>query len=94
MSTWRLLCTERRFRKFSAKKFHPSPLRHKTCIYSAGGIMSFGLYLAGYVLFIIGLAYAAHLLHVSPQWIGVGVLVLAGIGVFSGVKATRTKDIS
>jgi hypothetical protein len=56
--------------------------------------MSFAIYLIGYALFIIGLGYGAHLLHVPEQWIGVGVLVLIGLGIFTGVKATRTKDIS
>jgi hypothetical protein len=29
---------------------------------------------------------------VPPRWIGVGVLVLSGIGVASGVARTRQKD--
>lgn len=54
--------------------------------------MSFGLYMLGYVIFIIGLAAGAHLLHVAPQWIGVGALCLLGVGVAHGVTATRQKD--
>lgn len=54
--------------------------------------MSFGLYLFGYVVLIIGLAIGAHLLHVPPRWIGVGVLVMAGLGILSGVAKTRQKD--
>ena len=56
--------------------------------------MSFGLYIAGYVIFIVGLAVGAHLLNVPPQWIGVGVLCLVGIGIIHGVTATRQKDSS
>jgi hypothetical protein len=56
--------------------------------------MSFGLYLLGYVVLIIGLAMGAHLMHVPPKWIGVGVVVLAGLGILSGVAKTRTRDSS
>jgi len=54
--------------------------------------MSFGLYLAGYIVVIIGLAYGAHLAHVPQHWIAVLVIVLIGIGVLTGVKNTRPKD--
>lgn len=54
--------------------------------------MSFGLYLAGYIVLIIGLAVGAHLLHVQPKWIGVGVLCLIGLAIVHGVTATRHKD--
>ena len=54
--------------------------------------MSFGIYLAGYVILIIGLAIGAHLLHAPPKWIGVGVLCLIGIAIIHGVTATRHKD--
>ena len=56
--------------------------------------MSFGLYIAGYIIFIVGLATGAHLLGLSPQWIGVGVLCLVGVGIIHGVTATRQKDPS
>jgi hypothetical protein len=32
--------------------------------------MSFGLYIFGYVVLIIGLALGAHLAHVPQKWIG------------------------
>ena len=54
--------------------------------------MSFGIYIAGYVIFIVGLAIGAHLLHVPQRWIGVGVLCLIGIAIIHGVTATRQKD--
>jgi hypothetical protein len=56
--------------------------------------MSFGLYIAGYVIFIVGLAIGAYLLNLPAQWIGVGVLCLIGIGIIHGVTATRQKDSS
>lgn len=56
--------------------------------------MSFGLYLLGYVILIIGLALGAHLLHVPPRWIGVGVIVMIGIGILTGVTSTRRPDPS
>ena len=53
--------------------------------------MSFGLYAIGYVILIGGLIYGAHLMHIPTQWIVVGAIVLLGIGIVSGVKATRQK---
>jgi hypothetical protein len=54
--------------------------------------MSFSLYMVGYIIFIVGLAMAAHLLHVPTQWIGVGVICLAGLGILTGVTSTRRRD--
>ena len=54
--------------------------------------MSFGIYVIGFVILIGGLVYAAHLIHMPTQWIVVGAVVLLGIGILSGVKATRQKD--
>ena len=54
--------------------------------------MSFGIYSAGFVLVIGGLIYGAHLMHVPTHWIVGGAIVLLGLGVLSGVKATRQKD--
>ena len=56
--------------------------------------MSFAIYLIGYAVFVIGLAVGAHLMHMPPRWIGVGVLVLVGIGILHGVTATRQRDPS
>ena len=56
--------------------------------------MSFGIYLIGYLVMIVGLGIGAHLMHVPNQWIGVGVLVLVGIGILHGVTATRQRDSS
>jgi hypothetical protein len=54
--------------------------------------MSFGLYSIGFAIVIGGLIYAAYLMHVPAHWIAVGTVVLLGIGILSGVKATRQKD--
>lgn len=54
--------------------------------------MSFGIYIVGYIVLIIGLALGAHLLQVPQNWIGVGVLCLIGIAIIHGVTATRHKD--
>jgi uncharacterized membrane protein YiaA len=54
--------------------------------------MSFGLFILGYVIMIIGLALGAHLLNAPPKWIGVGVICLVGLGIARGVTATRQKD--
>lgn len=56
--------------------------------------MSFAIYLIGYIILIIGLAVGAHMLHVPPRWIGVGVLILAGLGILTGVARTRQRDPS
>ena len=56
--------------------------------------MSFGLYSIGFVLVIAGLIYGAHLMHIPAHWIAVGAIVLLGLGVLTGVNATRQKDPS
>jgi len=56
--------------------------------------MSFGLYAAGLAIVIAGLIYGAHLMHVPAQWIAAGAIVLLGLGILTGVKATRQKDPS
>lgn len=56
--------------------------------------MSFAIYLVGYLVFIAGLGIAAHMMHVPPRWIGVGVLIMVGLGVITGVARTRQRDSS
>jgi uncharacterized membrane protein YiaA len=55
-------------------------------------LLSFGIYIAGYVILIIGVAIGAHLLNVPAQWIVVGVLCMIGAAVVVGVTATRQND--
>lgn len=55
---------------------------------------SLAIYLTGLVVFIGGLVYGAHLLHVPEKWIGVGVIVLVGLGILMGAIKTRQRDSS
>ena len=54
--------------------------------------MSFGIYLAGYIILIVGLALGANLLSVPMNWIAVGAVCLVGIAILHGVTVTRQKD--
>jgi hypothetical protein len=54
--------------------------------------MSFGIYITGFVILVAGLIYGAFLMHVPSQWIVAGGIVLVGVGILTGVKATRQKD--
>ena len=56
--------------------------------------MSFGLYIAGFIILIIGLAIGANMMHVPAQWIGVGVVILIGLGILTGVSKTKQRDPS
>lgn len=53
---------------------------------------SFGIYIFGFVILIVGLALGAHMLGVPQTWIGIGVIVLIGIGVLMGVSKTKRPD--
>jgi uncharacterized membrane protein YiaA len=55
-------------------------------------LMSFGIYIVGYIIFIVGVAIGAHLLNAPAEWIGVGVLCMIGVAIVHGVSATRQKD--
>jgi len=39
-----------------------------------------------------GLMYRAQLMHMPMHWIVAGAIVLLGVGILSGVKATATCD--
>ena len=54
--------------------------------------MTFGIYAIGFAIMVGGLIYVAHLMHVPAHWIAAGAVVLLGLGIFSGAKATRQKD--
>jgi protein-S-isoprenylcysteine O-methyltransferase Ste14 len=56
--------------------------------------MSFGLYVLGYIVVIIGAAYLMHLAHVPQQWLIGIVVLLLGAGIVTGVSNTRQKDRS
>ena len=40
--------------------------------------MSFGLYILGYAILVIGLALGAYYMHIPAHWVAVGTLVLIG----------------
>ena len=56
--------------------------------------MSFGIYILGFVILIVGLVYGSVILHVATHWIVVGAIVLLGLAILKGVQATRGKDPS
>ncbi|MEO6392465.1 MAG: hypothetical protein ABIP75_11475 [Pyrinomonadaceae bacterium] len=56
--------------------------------------MSFGIYIVGYIILILGLAFGASLLHLPQKWIVVGVVCMIGIAIIHGVTATRQRDPS
>jgi hypothetical protein len=53
---------------------------------------AFMLYVAGFIILLFGLIYAAFLVHVPQVWIVVGTLIIAGIGVMSAVSHTKRRD--
>lgn len=53
---------------------------------------SFGIYIIGFVILIVGLALAAHMLGLPTVWIGIGMIVLIGIAVLTGVSRTKRPD--
>ena len=54
--------------------------------------MSFGIYMAGYIILMAGILMGAYFLHVPEKWIGVGAVVMVGIGILTGVTSTRRRD--
>ena len=54
--------------------------------------MSFGLYLLGTIVLIIGVLYVCSLAHIPQRWeIGIGI-VLLGAGIMAAVGNTRGKN--
>jgi hypothetical protein len=53
---------------------------------------SFGTYLLGFFILIVGLAVAAYLLNVPTLWILVGVIVMIGIGILMATQRTKPRD--
>jgi hypothetical protein len=56
--------------------------------------MSFLLYLVGAAIFIGGVAWALVAMHVPQQYIIIVAVILLGLGIFTGVTRTRSKDPS
>jgi small basic protein len=53
---------------------------------------NFVVYMLGMIIVAAALAYGASLLGVSTTWITVGVLVLLGLGLMTGIVRTRHRD--
>ncbi|MDQ6886446.1 MAG: hypothetical protein M3068_04040 [Gemmatimonadota bacterium] len=53
---------------------------------------SFGTYLIGFFILVIGLAIGAFMLGAPPLWIGIGVIVAIGLGILSATSRTKMKD--
>lgn len=56
--------------------------------------MSFALYMIGFALLIGGVAWALVVAGVAATYVAIACVILAGLGVITGVSRTRTKDIS
>jgi hypothetical protein len=54
--------------------------------------MSFVIYLLGYLIFLAGVAWGLTVMHVPHTYVTIAVVVLLGIGIFTGVSRTRAKD--
>jgi hypothetical protein len=57
-------------------------------------VSSLTIFVVGFVILAAGLAYGASLAGVPMQWIAVGVLVILGLGIATGVTRTRQRDPS
>lgn len=55
---------------------------------------SLSIFIIGFVILAVGLAYGASLAGMPMQWIAVGVMVLLGMGIAAGVTRTRQRDPS
>ena len=55
---------------------------------------NFAIYMIGAVVAICALAYGAHLVGMSNQWIGVGAAILVGLGIMGAIVRTRRPQSS
>lgn len=56
--------------------------------------MSFALFLLGFALVIGGLAWGMVTAGVPTLYVAIACVILAGIGIITGVSKTRSKDSS
>ncbi len=54
--------------------------------------MSFAIYMFGFLMFLGGVVWGALVAGVPHLYIGIGSLIILGIGIFSAVGRTRSKD--
>ena len=56
--------------------------------------MSFAMYLLGFIVFVAGIVWALSVAGVPTTYIAIVAVILIGLGIFTGVTRTRTKDPS
>ena len=49
----------------------------------------FGIFLIGYLIFVVGVGIALNLVNVPPTWIAVTLLILVGLGIVGGTRTKR-----
>ena len=54
--------------------------------------MSFALYLLGFAILIAGVVWALATAGLAQHWIAIIGVILAGIGILTGVTRTRGRD--
>jgi hypothetical protein len=54
--------------------------------------MSFGLYMLGFLILLVGVGWGLMAAGVPQIWVVIALLILLGLGIMSGVKRTRPKD--
>ena len=54
--------------------------------------MSFMLYVIGFLIFTVGVAWGMSAAGIPSLWIGIVCVVLLGLGILTGVSKTRSKD--
>jgi len=89
----------RAFRTCGAVESHPlgaagSRLRIARWRRREEHVSSLAIYLIGFTLVIVGLAWGAFTLGAPPLWIGIGTTILVGIGIVTGVSKTRYREAS
>ena len=52
----------------------------------------FATYVAGFIVLIVGLCFAAFLLNVPRMWIVAGAVVMLGIAIILATTRTRSKE--
>lgn len=55
---------------------------------------NFAVYLVGYILMIVGVAYGMHAAGLAQQWIVAAVLILAGLGVTAALSRSKRGDVA
>jgi uncharacterized membrane protein YjjP (DUF1212 family) len=55
--------------------------------------MSFGLYVAGFLVVIAGVAWGLIELGAPTTWVIIASVILFGVGILTGVARTRSRDL-